>query len=193
VAGVPQLLARHGEAAFVREYVEGCNLREFTRSGQVDAQFFPRLAAILAEVHARGMSHNDLSKPENVLVASDGSPRLIDFQIATRLVAGGGPVVRAAARRWIAYMQGVDRYHLAKQNSRRRPMDFTPEQRAAMQRKGCVVTVHGWFRRPYRAVRHMVMRRLLVEPAPGAIPAPHLDLAQQPRPSVGVVEREATE
>lgn len=182
VRGIPQLLGRYGESGLIREYVPGCNLREHTRKGlYVDAEYFPKLEAILAEVHARGISHNDLSKPENVLVTPEGDPILIDFQIALRTMRWGGPL-KALSRAIIGYMQGVDRYHLAKQYSRRRPMDFTPEQRKAMERKGWIITAHGYIRRPYRAVRHMVLRNfMMAEASPSAVPAPHV-LEKAPSP-----------
>jgi serine/threonine protein kinase len=161
VQGIPQLLGLHGPGGLVREYVPGCNLREFSRTAVVDANFFPRLSAILAAVHERGMAHNDLSKPENVLVTPDGAPVLIDFQIARRLLSGPGPIMRAMSRWVIRQMQLTDCYHLAKQHRRRRPLDFTPEQREAMKRKGWLVTLHGWVRRPYRALRHRILRRFL--------------------------------
>src|SRR4051794_30535759 len=61
VQGVPQYLGQYGPAGLVREYVPGCNLRDFSRTDRVDADFFPRLREILAEVHGRDVSHNDLS------------------------------------------------------------------------------------------------------------------------------------
>jgi hypothetical protein len=83
------------------------------------------------------------------------------------------------SRRFIAYMQQVDRYHLAKIHTRRRPLDFSDEERAAVNRKGVILTMHGWVRRPYRAIRHVVLRNFLtVETLPSAasstVPAPHM-------------------
>jgi hypothetical protein len=164
VEGIPHFLELHGESGFVREYVPGCNLREFTRDRRVDDAFFPALRATLDAVHSRGISHNDLSKPENILVTTDGRPVLIDFQIATRVRADASPFRRAASRRFVRYMQGVDRYHLAKLHSRRRPEDFTDSERQQAQRKGLVLIMHGWVRRPYRAVRHFVLRHFLTAP-----------------------------
>jgi hypothetical protein len=205
VEGVPRLLALHGPSGLVREFAPGCNLRQYSRSGgQVDAEFFPKLRAILDEVHARGLSHNDLSKPENLLVTPEGAPVLIDFQIATSIATRGGPLVRALSLWLIRYMQGVDGYHLAKQYSRRRPMDFTPDERAAMERKGWLITAHGWLRRPYRAVRHLVLRNfLMADAAPtqarAAVPAPHLldrtasKISPAPGPArIGVAEERPT-
>jgi hypothetical protein len=157
IEGVPRLLERYGASGLVREFVPGCNLRE---TPGVDAQFFPRLERILAEVHARGITHNDLSKPENILVKSDGRPVLIDFQIAldtnSRI-----PLLQTVAH-WIRhYLQGVDRYHLCKNHRRARPLDFTAQERAASRRKGIILTMHGWIRVPYRKVRHFVLKRYL--------------------------------
>jgi predicted Ser/Thr protein kinase len=179
IEGVPQLLTTFGASGFVREFVPGCNLREFSRTRQVDSAFFPKLATILDAVHGRGVSHNDLSKPENVLVTMDGRPVLIDFQIATWVDPSHNRFRRAVSRAWVEYMQKVDRYHLAKQYSRRRSMDFTAEERAKLQRKGWIVTMHGWVRRPYRALRHVILRNFLMAgPTPsvdgGTVPKPHL-------------------
>jgi serine/threonine protein kinase len=165
VGGIPQLLMLYGPAGLVRDFAPGCNLREYSRTGVVDGNFFPRLSEILAEVHKRAIAHNDLSKPENILVLSDGAPALIDFQIARTLLSGPGPIVRALSRWVIRQMQLADRYHLAKHHRRRRPLDFTALERASMKRKGLLVTVHGWARRPYRAIRHRIMRTLLITDA----------------------------
>ena len=194
VEGVPQFREPHGESGFVREFVPGCNLREFTRGGrQVDADFFPRVRAILDAVHARGVAHNDLSKPENVLVATDGAPALIDFQIASRILTAGGPFTRLWNRPLIAYLQGVDRYHLTKQNIYRRPSDFSPEERLGLRRKGWIITVHGWLRRPYRALRHVVLRNYLAPGTSSAVPAPHLPTPPNPASDrVGVAEDRRT-
>jgi hypothetical protein len=163
IDGVPRLLAPYGKAGFLREFVAGCNLREFATTRQPDAEFFPRLTRILEQIHARGVAHNDLSKPENVLVTPDGRPVLIDLQIARAGLLSHWPVIGGLSRRFIGYLQRNDRYHLTKLHRRRRPEDFTPEQLAQARRKGLVLTFHGWARRPYRAIRHKVMQRYLID------------------------------
>src|SRR5581483_7493454 len=161
IAGIPRFLERFGRSGYVREYMPGQNLRDFLREGHVPHQsFFPRLQAILHEVHRRGVSHNDLSKPENVLVQPDGSPGLIDFQIALRL--GSGPC-RALKYPILRYMQKVDRYHVTKRHRRCRPSDFTAEELADTRRKGVLLTLHAVIRRPYRAVRHFILNRFLLK------------------------------
>lgn len=161
VPGIAHVLGSWGRTGIVREYVPGENLREFLRHSRPDAAFFPALRRTLEEIHRRGVSHNDLSKPENILVRADGSPILIDFQIALHL-PGTWPVLGAVGRRILAYMQGCDHYHLSKQHACRRPEDYTPEEKRLALNKGVLLRLHGaLLRRPYRAVRHLVLRRFL--------------------------------
>jgi serine/threonine protein kinase len=167
VEGVPRLLTTFGESGMVREFVPGCNLKEYRLLRLPDERFYPELARILAEVHARGMSHNDLAKPENVLATEDGRPVLIDFQIALGPRLARGPVVGWLARRFLRYMQGIDRYHLAKHHTWDRPGDFSDDERRRARQKGTILWLHGVVvRRPYRAVRHFVLRRWLLDDGP---------------------------
>lgn len=67
----------------VMEYVPGENLAERTqRGGDIDCERLAReLLGALAHIHAAGIVHRDV-KPQNVLIAPDGSAKLIDFGIA---------------------------------------------------------------------------------------------------------------
>jgi predicted Ser/Thr protein kinase len=160
IAGIPRLLGRYGAAGLVREFIPGCNLREYRRGARPDEWFFPALADILAQVHARGISHNDLSKPENVLVTEAGSPVLIDFQIALAAGTWRWSIVRPFGRALLRYMQRIDRYHLGKLHRRARPGDFSVEQIRKARSQGVLLRLHGLLlRRPYRVVRHQVMDR----------------------------------
>lgn len=160
VDGIPRLLGKFGQAGLIREFVPGCNLREL--GTRPDDRFFPRLRGILAAVHRRGMAHCDLSKPENVLVQTDGRPVLIDFQIAfyptTRI-----PLLRWLANQILHYLQQVDDYHLQKNHRRSRPDDFSPEAQAASRQKGLLLTLHACIRRPYRATRHFALNHFLAK------------------------------
>ena len=163
IEGVPRLFGTYGASGLVREYVSGCNLREFSAKAKPDDRFFVELAEILAACHARGVSHNDLSKPENVLVTDEGRPVLIDYQIALAPRSQRWPLVGGPARAFIRFMQSFDCYHLTKLHRRARPEDFGPEEEAASRRRPAVLRLHGSLvRRPYRAVRHAVLRRWLM-------------------------------
>jgi eukaryotic-like serine/threonine-protein kinase len=67
----------------VMEYVAGENLAErMARKAAVDCERLAReLLGALAHIHAAGIVHRDI-KPGNVLIAADGSAKLIDFGIA---------------------------------------------------------------------------------------------------------------
>jgi eukaryotic-like serine/threonine-protein kinase len=67
----------------VMEYVPGGNLAERTsQKAEVDCERLAReLLGALAHIHAAGIVHRDV-KPGNVLIAPDGSAKLIDFGIA---------------------------------------------------------------------------------------------------------------
>jgi serine/threonine protein kinase len=67
----------------VMEYVPGENLAERTQRGvDIDCERLAReLLGALAHIHAAGIVHRDV-KPQNILIAPDGSAKLIDFGIA---------------------------------------------------------------------------------------------------------------
>jgi len=81
----------------VLEFVEGRTLREILSDGPLPIdlalKYARQLAAGLAAAHERGIIHCDI-KPQNVLIANDGTAKLADFGIsragaATGLVTGG--------------------------------------------------------------------------------------------------------
>jgi serine/threonine-protein kinase len=67
----------------VMEYVPGENLAEWmARKTAIDCERLAReLLGALAHIHGAGIVHRDI-KPGNVLIAPDGSAKLIDFGIA---------------------------------------------------------------------------------------------------------------
>lgn len=161
VPGLARFLERCGESGYVREYIPGCHLREYRKTHRIDDLFYPRLEAMLAAIHRLGIAHNDLSKAENILVRPDGSPSLIDFQIASTF-AFRFPLLPYLGRHLLPYMQSVDRYHLGKHHRKDRPQDFTVDELQKTRRRGFLLEMHGWLlRRPYRLLRHFVMNRFM--------------------------------
>ena len=131
-----------------RTYVEGHALRHDERVGD---DFFPRLAAIVAAVHARGMAHVDLHKRENILVDETGGPQLIDFQISWGLPAGR--LGAACGRPLLDLLQRCDRYHLLKHQLRLRP-DQVPGGAAALARlRPAWIRAHRLVAVPFRTLR----------------------------------------
>lgn len=84
LAGVPTLRSSHGDE-LVRTWVAGAPL---ARATSLPTDFFDRLDELVQAMHARGVCHNDLHKESNVVVAEDGRPWLIDFQLASVHVHG---------------------------------------------------------------------------------------------------------
>lgn len=83
-----------GTLYYTMEYVPGHPLGQYLGKNQriEDHPFvysvFAQLASALDHAHAKSVLHRDV-KPNNVLVAEDGSVRLFDFGLA-RLLADGG-------------------------------------------------------------------------------------------------------
>jgi RIO-like serine/threonine protein kinase len=150
VRGIPGLLGRPSEDAFLREWIDGRTLRE---TDDVPDAFFPALRALVAAVHERGVAYADLAKEENVIVDDAGLPWLVDFQIS---VAKGSWLGGFAAR-----LMAADRYHLARHVKRRRPDQLTDEDRRALaEGKGLLSRLHkSVVKKPYNLVTRRLVKR----------------------------------
>ena len=78
IDGVPALV-RHDRDALVRTYLGGQPLHV---ARPQHADWFRDASKLLRRLHRAGVSHNDLAKEPNLLVLDDGSPGIIDFQLA---------------------------------------------------------------------------------------------------------------
>lgn len=84
VVRVTDYFEENSTAYLVMEFLDGKNLKEMTEQfgGRIPAQvLFPVLSpAIFAlkKIHEKGLIHRDLS-PDNIMMLSDGTVRLIDF------------------------------------------------------------------------------------------------------------------
>ena len=66
--------------SLIRDWIDGSPIhiaRPSTREWYTGAH------RILREMRRRGITHNDLAKPQNWLMRPDGEPAVIDFQLAS--------------------------------------------------------------------------------------------------------------
>jgi hypothetical protein len=169
IPGIPVSLGRITSAgrllrnAVGHEYVEGHALAERQWVGD---DFFPRLAAILAEVHRRGVAHVDLHKRENILVDEAGRPCLIDYQISFGLPRRSR-LAAAVLRPVLRMLQRCDDYHLLKHRVKHRPdqIGLTAEELARqrpwwIRRHRCVAV-------PFRGCRRRLLTLLCIRSRSG--------------------------
>jgi serine/threonine-protein kinase len=93
IPAVHAVMEYEGQPYYIREFVEGTTLKD-----RVDAQAMREseglqvlagIEAALARIHEQGLVHRNL-QPENVLVATDGTAKLIGFSRATSVDAAVG-------------------------------------------------------------------------------------------------------
>jgi hypothetical protein len=152
--GVPRLVGRVGPSAFAHAWVEGSDLLD--QPGRLPDDFFDRLEALVRALHARGMAYVDMNKPDNVLVASDGRPVLIDFQISWAPRLARGPL-RGLKRRLLAMFQEADLYHVRKLKRLYAGHLMTPEDRAASKRRPWFLDLHRRVGAPLRDLRRKLL------------------------------------
>jgi len=99
IVGIHDSGRTQGRCWLLMEYVEGVNLRQLLRTGDLNV---PRALAIVRQVcdalefaHAEGIVHRDI-KPENVLVDKKGRVKIADFGLAKIVgdAQAGEPITR---------------------------------------------------------------------------------------------------
>lgn len=143
---LPQLRAWDGRR-LDRSYLAGDAMHQRPPHG--DLAYFHAARRLLQRVHRAGLAHNDLAKEANWLVLADGSPAIIDFQLAVR----GDP-----RRRMMRLLAREDLRHLLKHKRSYCPQALTPVERRLLQRR-------SWLRQAWFAsgkpIYRFLTRRLL--------------------------------
>ena len=154
--------------AFSREFIEGHVL---DRHQRVDDDFFPRFAALLADVHHRDVAHVDLHKRENVLVDLSGRPWLIDFQISFSLPSGPllAAPLRGLLRSLLRILQQCDDYHLLKHHLHHRPDQTGLEAEEIDRRRPWWIRLHRRFAVPFRTLRRQLLVGLRIRGRSGQV------------------------
>jgi len=87
-------LIRVNRDQLVRSYLDGEPMQRYKPT---DPAYFVAAAKLLRRMHRFGVVHNDLAKEPNMLVREDGTPAIIDFQLAW-YSGNRGKLFRTAAR-----------------------------------------------------------------------------------------------
>jgi RIO-like serine/threonine protein kinase len=155
---VPTLLRWDGRR-LDRSYMAGAAM--YQRPPRGDAAWFHAARRLLIELHRRGVAHNDLAKEANWLVREDGSPALIDFQLASR----GHP-----RSKWIRLLAREDLRHLLKHKRTYCREALTPIERRVLRRRSWLR--EAWFATGKPVYRFLTRRILKWEDNEGQGPKP---------------------
>lgn len=142
--GVPQLLAWSG-GVLDRSYMHG---EPMQRAQPRDPYYYRQAHALLKQIRARGVAHNDLAKEPNWLQREDGSPAMVDFQIAWASRRRGS-LFRLLARE--------DLRHLLKHKRTYCPDALTPVERRVLARRSWIA---GAWKASGKRLYKFVARRL---------------------------------
>lgn len=159
IDNVPRLYSRPQPWAIVVEHLEARSVTSVDDAGAVvDEQFCARLTAMIEELHARGLAHSDLEQLDNILVAEDGRPALVDF--AAAIMSGANPLAALA----LPYVRRNDLRAVAKLKARLAPDLLTDSDRRELDARE---PVEVWFRRVRRYIRGPVKSLAATGEEPG--------------------------
>lgn len=136
--GIPRLFLVERER-LEREYLPG---RPMQQAAPRSLAYFRAARRLLQSMHRRGVTHNDLAKEANWLVLADGSPGLVDFQLA-RVAPPRARLQRLLARE--------DLRHLLKHKR-----SYCPERLSPIERR--VLARPSWLRRLWFATGKRLYR-----------------------------------
>lgn len=122
IAGTPRLYRadRHG---ILRGWSEGTPLQ---LARPEDPAWYADARRLLREMRRRGVTHNDLAKPQNWLMTPEGRAAVIDFQLAA---------VHSHRGRWFHAAAYEDLRHLMKMKRKFAPHLLTASQRRMVERR----------------------------------------------------------
>jgi tRNA A-37 threonylcarbamoyl transferase component Bud32 len=130
LAGVPAVLGALPPYGLFLQPMRGEAITRWRRRPRPEiAPMLERLAALVGSIHARGVAHLDLRKRDNILVAADGTPSVIDFNASLAFRPGS-----TAARMFLPVLRAVDRAALLKWKAFLLPDALTPAERRRHRR-----------------------------------------------------------
>lgn len=154
----PRLLGWDG-TYLDRSFLDGEAM--YLRPPRGDVAYFHAARRLLQQLHRRGVAHNDLAKEANWIVREDGTPALIDFQLAVC----GNP-----RSRWMRLLAREDLRHLLKHKRMYCGHALTPVERRVLKRHSWVRDL--WFKTGKPVYRFVTRRVLHWEDNEGQGPKP---------------------
>lgn len=145
VEGTPELL-RVDKVGLLRSWSEGTPLQ---LARPVDPMFYRDAKRLLRQMRRKGVTHNDIAKPQNWLRTPDGRAAVIDFQLAS-VHRRRGAIFRTMARE--------DLRHLLKQKRAFAPDLLTASEKRMLARKSLPSRIWMATAKP---VYNFVTRRLM--------------------------------
>lgn len=108
LAGTPVLLEASSQY-LVRSWIEG---RPLQLGGAPNVAWHSCARRLLAQMHRRGVAHNDLAKEPNLLVTPEQGVAVVDFQLAT-ITRYRGLIFRSMAREDLRHLLKHKRWYHA--------------------------------------------------------------------------------
>ncbi len=158
MADTPRLLGWDG-TYLDRSFLDGEAM--YLRPPRGDVAYFHAARRLLQQLHRQGVAHNDLAKEANWIVREDGSPALIDFQLA---------VCGHPRSRWMRLLAREDLRHLLKHKRMYCGHALTPVERRVLKRHSWVRDL--WFKTGKPVYRFVTRRVLHWEDNEGQGPKP---------------------
>jgi len=124
LAGIPKCYGEAGRLGILMEPMEGERITRWCRARRAEAgPMFARLADLVRQIHARGVTHIDLRKRDNILITRDGLPCIIDFNASFCFDPAS-----LGARILFPILRRIDDSALLKWKSRLAPDLLTPQE-----------------------------------------------------------------
>jgi hypothetical protein len=156
IDGIPALGPTFGRRGYFHRYIEGKTLHEMVPGNPFPETFFPKLMALISQIHERRVFYLDMNKRGNIIYGEDMQPYLIDFQVSLYFKKRNGLRGRISDRIFKGLIR-EDIYHFYKHK-----MDFqthlmTPEEwLLATTRTTFNEVIHRCLGNPYRKTKRLI-------------------------------------
>ena len=82
IEGIPHCYGLLDDRFLMLEYIVGIGFRDSQSKDVARETFFPALLKIIQQIHAAGVTHNDIKRKDNIMIGAAGGPILLDFGLA---------------------------------------------------------------------------------------------------------------